>query len=238
MCIHFSGASETPQVMLPFRFLQYHVSLMEKHLEQGNKRLPIIINLCLYAGKRSPYPYATDLYHCFEVPDLASNEVLGSLVFKPVQLVDLTVVSQEALSRHGKADLLEMLLKQAVCKDVLQWIKSNQEWVASLLKRSYSISGITYILAVDKKNEPELLIEAIIQAAPDKKDIVMTAAQKLRQQGRKEGMQQGMQTEKLTIARNMLLKLHLDMDIIQKATGLTQEGLELLLKEGDVHSLH
>jgi hypothetical protein len=81
------------------------------------------------------------------------------------------------------------------------------------------------MLGVDAENDPKKLIEAIIEAVPDKKHIVMTAAQQL--------IQQGMQQEKLIIAKNMLLKLHLDIHTVQKATDITKEELEGILKQSE-----
>ena len=59
-------------------------------------------------------------------------------------------------------------------------------------------------------------------AAPHKKEDIMTAAQYLRQEG--------MQEEKLHIAKNMLSKLHLDVEIVAQATGLSREELMKLQK--------
>ena len=60
----------------------------------------------------------------------------------------------------------------------------------------------------------------------------MTAAQQLRQQGMQQGMQQGIQLEKLHIAKNMLSKLHLDIQTVAQATGLSEEALMKLQQEG------
>jgi predicted transposase/invertase (TIGR01784 family) len=56
----------------------------------------------------------------------------------------------------------------------------------------------------------------------------MTAAQQLRQEGKKEGMQ----AKSVGIAKNMLSKLHLDMQTVAKATGLSEEELMKLQQEG------
>ena len=232
----------TPDPLLPFRILEYNVSLMREHLEQGHKQLPLIINLCLYAGQASPYPHSTDIYDCFEAPLLARREM-----FKPLQLIDLTVLSEEELTHHGEADLVEILLKHGVERAFLSWIKANRDLVARLLNRVYGESGVVYILATDGKNNAQELIKAIIGAAPDKSNIIMTAAQQLRQEGIQQGIQQGMEQgiqqgmeqgiqqgirdRNLEIASNMLLQLHLDIDTVQKATSLSREELEEIQAE-------
>ena len=45
------------------------------------------------------------------------------------------------------------------------------------------------------------------------------------QQGVQQGIQQGVQQEKLGIAKNMLFNLHLGMELVQQATGLSREAL-------------
>jgi len=64
----------------------------------------------------------------------------------------------------------------------------------------------------------------------DIKNSIDTAQEKGIQEGIQQGRQEGRQEEKLEIAKNMLLKLHLDMDTVQKATALTKEELEEILK--------
>jgi predicted transposase/invertase (TIGR01784 family) len=223
----------TPDKLLPFRMLSYNVALMEQHLEQIEKKLPIIINLCLYAGKESPYPYSGDIYDCFAEPDLAKREI-----FKPLRLIDLSVLSQEELLEDGTADLLEIILKEGIKRDFLKWIKENKQIVARLFNRFYVESALIYILEVDDKNDSQELIQAMIEAAPNQKEIIMTAAQQLRQTGIQEGIQtglikgikEGIQSRNLDIATNML-KEGLEISLIQKVTGLTREAIEKLTKE-------
>jgi predicted transposase/invertase (TIGR01784 family) len=85
----------------------------------------------------------------------------------------------------------------------------------------------------DDKNDLEKLMDAIIKAAPDKQELIMTAAQQLREQGIQQGMQQGMETRNLEIAKNLLFKLHVDIDTVQKATELTRQDLEEILKQAE-----
>ena len=52
-----------------------------------------------------------------------------------------------------------------------------------------------------------------------------TIAQAIGQEFESKGRQQGMQTKALDIAKNMLSKLHLDVETVAQATGLSQEEL-------------
>ena len=195
----------TPDRLLPFRVTQYDVALIEQHLEQQYKDLPIINNLCLYAGKKTPYPYSIDLYDCFKDPALA-RKYMG----KPFRLilVDLNNFSEAELAKHGTADMLQILLKRGIERDFLPWIKSNPDMILRLFERSYGISGIYYMLGVEEKSNPEELVEAISLIIPEKEEEIMTAAQKLWNRGMQEGEQKGKvsgrQESKLDIAKKML----------------------------------
>ena len=133
----------TPDPLLPFRFLEYNVAMLSDHLAQQKEekkkatRLPIILNLCLYSGNKTPYPYSVDIYDCFEDPILARAEL-----FKPLSLIDLGQIDDEALKTHGTADLMELLLKQSRERTFLKWIKNKPEAMKRLLVRVYGKSGI------------------------------------------------------------------------------------------------
>jgi predicted transposase YdaD len=138
-------------------------------------------------------------------------------------------MSEAELRQHGTAALMELLLKQARYRTFLKWIKSHAEEIKILLDSYYDIGGIHYILGVEDKYSSEEIIEAILEIAPDKQEDIMTAARQLEikgeKRGRQQGMQQGMQTKALDIAKNMLSKLHLDVETVAQATGLSQEEL-------------
>ena len=91
---------------------------MKQHLNEGHKKLPIIINEVIYAGNKSPYPYSVDIINMFENPGLAKE-----LMFKPPKLTDLTVKNDEELVKEGLAGLMEVMIKQGVLPDRIAWIK-------------------------------------------------------------------------------------------------------------------
>ena len=220
-----------PDLLLPFRFLQYNVRLLEQHLKQQEEKkrkgsLPMVINLCPYAGKQSPYPYSVDIYDCFEDPILARAEL-----FKPLPMIDLGQLSEEELKQHGTASGMELLLKQARHRTMLKWIQSHAEEVRDILAMYYGKSSIHYILAVENKYSPKEVVDALIAIEPHKAQEIMTAARQLELKGEKRGMQQGMQQGILLTARNMLMKLHMNIKDVQAATGLSIEELMKLQEE-------
>ena len=222
-----------PDPLLPFRFLQYNVSLLKEHIAQRQEKykkrpLPVVINLCLYSGKKTPYPHSVDIYDCFQDPALARAEL-----FKPLSLIDLGQMSEAELQQHGTAALMELLLKQARYRTFLKWIKSHAEEIKILLDSYYDIGGIHYILGVEDKYSSEEIIEAILEIAPHKQEDIMTAARQLEikgeKRGRQQGMQQGMQQEKLHIAKNMLSE-GLATNLIKKLAGINEEEFRQLEK--------
>lgn len=152
-------------------------------------------------------------------------------MFKPLSLIDLGQMEEEELAKHGTADLLEMLLKQSKRRTYLNWITEHPEEMKKLVDRFYGISGIIYILGIEKRHSAEELLQAIENIVPQRKEDIMTAAQQLELRGEKRGMQQGMQQEKLHIAKNMLSKLHLGIKAVKEATGLSEEELMKLQEE-------
>jgi hypothetical protein len=60
------------------------------------------------------------------------------------------------------------------------------------------------------------------------RDRIVSAKEEGREEGRQEGREEGREEEKLGIAKHMLFNLQIDMDTVQKATGLSRAALEAL----------
>ena len=212
---HESTAKEK---FMAFRKLQYSVSLMEDHLRQGHDKLPIVITMCLYHGKQSPYPYTTDIYDYFADPILARE-----MMFKPFRLIDLTVLSDEVIQQHGLAALMEMLFKHYTTRDLLQ--VSHQilrlcKQYRSMLDSDYLITVLEYIAynsASQRHEVAEQLVQDWITILPDEREAVMTIVdiwkakglQQGLQQGLERGLQQGLEQGKYTLLLHLLqLKFH------------------------------
>ena len=74
----------------PFHQLVYNVLLMNQHVRAGNKYPPLVFNICIYAGPKSPYPYSFDVFDCFQDPALARQ-----VLFKAASAIDLTITPRE-----------------------------------------------------------------------------------------------------------------------------------------------
>ena len=129
-----------PEPLLPFRLLEYNVKMCREYINQGNKKLPLVVNLVLYSGEKTPYPHSVDIFDCFEAPDMAR-----AMMFKPLALIDLGQLSEAELVQHGSADLLELLLKQSREHTFYKWLEEHPGLVLTLFERVYGVSGILYI---------------------------------------------------------------------------------------------
>ncbi len=206
--------------------------------ERGKKKpkdkLPIIYPMIFYNGRVSPYPFPVDFFQLFSQPELAKT-VLTS----PFHLVDLTVIPDEELLKHGYVAALEMFQKHAFQRDLIPVIQKLMEHgllevFEGLKEGQHILKLLEYGMKYEDTNEPEDLLEAFKLAAPGEEEKIMSAADQLIQRGVQQGMQQGMQQgieqEKRTIATNML-KEGFEETVVTKTTGISSEVLAQLKKE-------
>ncbi len=220
-----------PYFLLPFKVLEYNVMICREHIRQGHKTLPLIANLVLYSGKKSPYPYSLDLFDCFQEPAMARE-----MMFRPLQLVDLGQASEAELATHGEADMLELLLKQSSQETFVNWIEKDPDLVRRLAGRDYFKSSIMYMLDREHRQEGEELAKKLEYLVPSKEKDIMQAVKTIREKsrlvGRSEGIQLGKKETQKEMAERMLLK-GMEIPLIKDVTGLsTQEIIKLSDKLG------
>jgi recombination-promoting nuclease RpnB len=217
-CEHQSSAKE----LMAFRCLKYVVGLMDNYSRQNpGKKLPIILPIVLYHGERSPYPYSTEMWDCFENSELAKQWAL-----KPFQLIDLTVMSDEEIQQHNLFSAMELVFKHAWEREALDWIKqqlirSNKlAIICSDVDSEYAEDFIKCLAEIAGHNRPKeeglQLLKLCAEALPTIGERIMTFAQQFRQEGR--------QDERFVIAKN-LLGMGLDLNSIKQATKLSEEEI-------------
>ena len=96
----------SPDKHMAFRLIRYAVAAMQRHLEAGHKKLPLVIPVLFYTGKRSPYPYSTRWLDEFDDPILA-----GTLYSSAFPLVDVTVIPDDEIAGHRSMAALTLLQK-------------------------------------------------------------------------------------------------------------------------------
>lgn len=226
----------TPDRHMAFRLIRYAVAAMQRHLEAGHKKLPLVIPVLFYTGRRSPYPYSTRWLDEFDDPSLAER-LYGSAF----PLVDVTVIPDDEIMTHRSMAALTLLQKHIHQRD----IATLTDRLATLLMADYLSSPqvtalIHYLLQAGESADYEAFVRELAQRVPQHGDALMTIAQQLEQKGiekgRAEGIELGEQRgiEKgrtegereatLKIARTML-KSGLDRNTIMKMTGLSADDL-------------
>ncbi|WP_425475039.1 Rpn family recombination-promoting nuclease/putative transposase [Candidatus Williamhamiltonella defendens] len=221
-----------PEKLMAFRLMRYAVAAMQRHLEQGNDTLPVVIPLLFYQGETSPYPYSTHCLDCFSDPELAK-----SVYTQAFPLVDITVIPDEEIVTHRHVALMELVMKHIRTRDMLEL---SQE-IASLLNQwvlppELFRGLICYIVERGNTSDATQFLHQIAERATDYREGVMTIAEQLRQEGEKLGEQRGIEKgiEKgkaesaRTIARQLLAN-GVDRAIVKMSTGLSDAEINALM---------
>ncbi|WP_413725318.1 Rpn family recombination-promoting nuclease/putative transposase [Sodalis sp. RH16] len=217
---HQSSADE----MMAFRLLRYSIAAMHRHLEQGNKKLPLVIPLLFYHGTQSPYPYSTRWLDCFHNPAIAQT-----LYCQPFPLVDVTVISDDEIKTHRKAALLEYVQKHIRERN----INTRLMDIVFLLKRAQPSkeqmkSLLRYLAQEGNALDYKVFFSILAKNTPRYRKELMTIADQLEQKGLQKGLQKGRSEQARVIARNLLF-MGLERAAIARATGLSHAELDGLM---------
>lgn len=225
----------SPDKHMAFRLLRYAVAAMQRHLEAGHKKLPLVIPVLFYTGKRRPYPYSTRWLDEFTDPALANR--LYSTAFP---LVDITIIPDEEIAEHRSMAALTLLQKHIHQRDLAELVdKLVPVLLAGYLSSSQVVSLIHYIVQAGETADAEALVRELAHRVPQHGDALMTIAQQLEQKGMEKGMEKGIQLGReegrsegereatLKIARTML-QSGLDRETVMKMTGLSEDELALI----------
>jgi predicted transposase/invertase (TIGR01784 family) len=208
-----------------FQVVRYQIAAMHHAMKQGHEKPPIVIPMVFYRGTTSPYPYSCDPFDSFEDPHLARETLLA-----PHILVDLSVIPDEELAHHKEIALMELLEKHITARDLRQLIR----YLVDAVLRQYLTtdqfkSVVHYLEAAGFSDNYPAFFEEFNAASrqPNDKAMMQTLGDYLRQQGMQQGMQAGISKEKHDIAKN-LHAMGLDATIIEQATGLSREEIDML----------
>jgi predicted transposase/invertase (TIGR01784 family) len=218
----------TPDKHMAFRLIRYAVAAMQRHLEAGHNKLPLVIPVLFYTGRRSPYPYSTRWLDEFDNPELA-----GKLYSNAFPLVDVTVIPDDEIMGHRSMAALTLLQKHIHQRD----IATLTDRLATLLMADYLSSPqimalIHYLIQAGESADAEAFVRELAQRVPQHGDALMTIAQQLEQKGIEKGIQLGKQEGrnegrlegKLEVARTML-ENGIDRNSVMEMTGLTADEL-------------
>lgn len=226
----------SPDKHMAFRMIRYAVAAMQSHLDAGYKKLPLVIPILFYTGKRTPYPYSTNWFQEFACPERAKN-----LYSNDFPMIDITVIPDEEIMEHRSMAALTLLQKHIHQRNLTELMDK----LVSLLLTEYLASPqvvtlINYIIQAGDTADAETFVRELALRLPHHEDELMTIAQQLEQKGMMKGMQQGIQLGeargrkqgiqlgerqgKCEVAYSML-QHGIDYDVVMKLTGLSVEEL-------------
>ena len=217
----------SPDRHMAFRLMRYAVATMQRHLDSGHKRLPLVIPVLFYSGKRSPYPYTTRWLDEFDDPALAKTLYCGEF-----PLVDVTVIPDDEIMGHRSMAALTLLQKHIHRRDVSELLdKLTLLLLTETLTREQVHSLISYLVQAGEAVDSEVFVRELAQRVPQHGDELMTIAQQLEQKGieigEQRGIEKGEREATLKIARTML-ENSIEPRSVMKMTGLTEDEIQQL----------
>ena len=185
-----------PEKAMPLTMFRHHLNALEQHLDKfpdNQLKLPLIIPIVFYNGKRSPYPYPSDMADMFANKDLYHK--FGRIgTFK---LIDLTVIDDDEIKQHKKIAAVEFAMKHISDRDFLLKLDEIVDIITTSAKYGLSAkvvgNTIIYLAADHEQQESAVFMRDITSKLHHYKDEIMTYAEALEQKGLQKGLQEGRQ---------------------------------------------
>jgi predicted transposase/invertase (TIGR01784 family) len=201
---------------MAFRLMRYATAAMQRHLDKGYDRVPLVVPLLFYHGETSPYPYSLNWLDEFDDPQLARQ-----LYTEAFPLVDITVVPDDEIMQHRKMALLELIQKHIRQRDLLGLVDQIVSLLVTGNTNDRQLKALfNYVLQTGDAQRFRAFIGEIAERAPQEKEKLMTIADRLRE----EGAMQGKHEEALRIAQEMLDR-GLDRELVMMVTRLSPDDL-------------
>lgn len=201
----------TPDKHMAFRLMRYGIAAMRRHLDAGHERLPLVIPVLFYAGKRSPYPYSLNWLDDFDNPALAKKLYGDGFV-----LIDVTAIPDADIMQHRSMAALTLLQKHIHQRDLATLAERLAVLLAGYLSGEQVKLLLNYIVQAGETADAAKLVRQLAEKVPQHGEELMTIAQQLEQKGFEKGikkgiekgiekgLQEGRREEALRIARQML----------------------------------
>ena len=223
----------TPDPLMAFRLHYYLLQGLKRYILQNKQAplpLPIVFPIVLYNGEDA-YPYSRDIFALF-----GQEEALAKAVFlQPFTLVNVGELSDEEISKHQWAGIMELSLCRASVRDFTQemqqlglllkelQIKANDDIVNLVLK--YDLLKHDFC-----QSTPHGYKEVMFSLLPpDLESVAMNIAEAFVAEGEARGEAKG-KTEALNNTRRAieLLEKGVKLEEVAQQTGLDFEMLQFL----------
>lgn len=119
----------SPDAHMAFRLMRYAIAAMQRHLDAGHKRLPLVVPMLFYHGIATPYPYSLCWLDGFTHPVHARR-----LYATAFPLVDITAIPDDEIVQHRRVALLEFMQKHVRQRDLTKLV----EQIITILVKEYT----------------------------------------------------------------------------------------------------
>jgi len=209
----------SPDAHMAFRLMRYAIAAMQRHLDAGHKRLPLVVPMLFYHGIATPYPYSLCWLDGFTHPAHARG-----LYAAAFPLVDITVIPDDEIVQHRRVALLEFMQKHVRQRDLTKLV----EQIIAILVKEYTNDSqlktlFNYLVYSGDAPRFGRFIRELARRAPQHhKERLMTIAERIREVWRRKGRLEGRRAEGLRIARTMLAN-GIALETVLRITGLSEE---------------
>lgn len=220
-----------------FQLLRYMVEIWESKIKkENNNELPIIIPLVIYHDK-GQWNIETKLSKMIPGYNDLPKDVKGYIPDYEYLVYDLTKYRDEDIKLES---ITRIILK--IMRDVRY---ANKDRIIDILAEGFALldeiiekdttahyieSCLRYILSIRSDIDKDEMIQIANQVSVEGSELVMTIADKLRQEGRQEGREEGRQREITKVVKNAIVK-GMEIEDIVDLTGLTKKEIGKIRKE-------
>jgi hypothetical protein len=202
---------------MAYRLLRYLVRIWERWLAEhpGRDALPVIVPIVLYHGA-APWSAALSFGALLDVPDRVRRAIEPHQVQFSYLVDDLSEIPDDTLRSRAMtalARLVEMCFKHARTRsDFIEILATWADVVREVAAAPNGLEALArvmrYILVVNDHVEPGAL-QALLDRAvgTEAKDTIMTAGERLIEQGIQQGIEQGIQQGIQQGERALLLRM-------------------------------
>lgn len=209
----------SPDRHMTFRLMRYALAAMQRHLDNVDNQLPLVIPLLFYHGQVSPWPFPVNWLQAFANPQLATEIYTGDF-----PLVDVTAIPDDIILTHRRIAALELVQKHIRQRDLMEFVEQLVTlWMKGCTNDEQFITLINYLLRAGDTASPQEFIYALTQRTSRHGGEIMSPAEWLKQEGHKEGHQ----AAKREMASNMLAN-GVELALVMKVTGLKPDELRQL----------
>lgn len=222
---------------MPLRALRYIMDVWSTPPRQDHK-LPVALTVIIFHGPR-PWSAARALSELYDAPPEALPYLTPHLPQLQLHLIDLAERDEDAVPGQGAGKLGLMLMRNAHDDNLWRTLERRVNlWSEGYIERGPSTMTTTlrYIYEVtDPELPPALKTKLTTIVNPRDKEALMTAADRLRQEGRLEGRLEG-RAEALQEGA-LLAKREFTLKVLSRRFGPLPDDVAQQVLSADVATL-